>query len=46
MLQKLLITLAKDNASSTSEILLNEIRQVIYSSYQAKKLLRIYTTIS
>ena len=46
MLQKLLITLAKDNANSTSEILLNEIRQVIYSSYQAKKITKnIYNNI-
>ena len=38
MLQKLLITLAKDNAGDTSRILINEIRHVIYSSYQAKEI--------
>ena len=30
------ITLAQVNASNTSENLLNEIRQIIYSLYQAK----------
>ena len=37
MLQRLPIALAQVKAGNTSENLLNEIRQTIYSSYQAKK---------
>ena len=36
MLQRLLITLAKIKAGNTSENLLNETRQIIYSLYQEK----------
>ena len=38
MLQKLPITLEQVKVSSTSENLLNEIRKIIYSLYQAKKI--------
>ena len=38
MLQKLPITLEQVKVSSTSEKLLNEIRKIIYSLYQAKKI--------
>ena len=37
MLHRLPIVLAQVKAGNTSENLLNEIRQTIYSSYQAKK---------
>ena len=37
MLQKLPIPLAQVKAGNTSENLLNEIRQVIYSLYQANE---------
>ena len=37
MLQRLPISLAQVKAGNTSENLLNEIKQVIYSLYQAKK---------
>ena len=37
MLQRLLIALAQLKVGSTSENLLNEIRQIIYSSYRAKE---------
>ena len=36
MLQKLPITLAQVKAGNTSEDLLNEVRQIIYSLYRAK----------
>ena len=36
MLQRLPIALAKVKAGNNSENLLNEIRQIIYSLYQAK----------
>ena len=36
MLQRLLIALAKVKAGNTSENLLNETRQIIYSLYQEK----------
>ena len=45
MLQILLIALAKLDAGNTFEILLIEIRQIIYSLYRKKKLLRNYITI-
>ena len=38
MLQRLPIALAQVKADNTSENLLNEIRQVIYSLYQAKEI--------
>ena len=37
MLQRLLIALAQVKAGNTSEILLNEVRQIIYSLYQVKE---------
>ena len=37
MLQRLAITLAQVKAGDTSENLLNEIRQIIYSLYRAKE---------
>ena len=37
MLQRLPIFLAQVNAGNTSENLLNEIRQIVYSLYRAKK---------
>ena len=41
-IQRLLIALAQVKAIDTSENLLNEIRQIIYSLYQEKKLLKKY----
>ena len=38
MLQRIPITLAQVNTSNASESLLNEIRQIIYSLYQAKEI--------
>ena len=38
MLQRLPITLTQVKAGNTSENLLNEIRQIIYSLYQANKI--------
>ena len=38
MIQRLPITLAQVKAGNTSENLLNEIRQIIYSLYGAKKI--------
>ena len=38
MIQRLPIALAQVKAGNTSENLLNEIRQVIYSLYQAKEI--------
>ena len=37
ILQRLLVALAKVKAGSISEILFNEIRQIIYSLYQAEE---------
>ena len=45
MLQVLPTTLAQVKAGNTSENLLNEIKQIIYSLYRLKKLLRKYITI-
>ena len=45
MLQKLPIALAQVITGNTSENLLNEIRQIIYSLHQTKKLLRNSITI-
>ena len=39
MLQRLPITLAQVKAGNTSENLLNEIRQIIYSLYQGKEVI-------
>ena len=38
MLQRLTIALAQVKAGNTSENLLNEIRQIIYSLHQAKEI--------
>ena len=38
MLQRLLIALAQVKAGNTSENLLNEIHQIVYSLYQAKEI--------
>ena len=43
MLQRLPIALAQVKAGNNSESLLNEIRQIIYSWYQSKKLPKKYT---
>ena len=43
MLQRLPIELSQVKASNTSENLLKQIRKIIYSLYQAKKLLKKYT---
>ena len=45
MLQRLPIALAQVLTGNTSENLLNEIRQIIYSLHQAKKSLKNYITI-
>ena len=45
MLQRLSISLAQVKAGNTYENLLNEIRQIIYSLYQAKEITQKYTTI-
>ena len=45
MLQRLPITLAQVKAGNTSENLLNEIRQIIYSLYQEKEVTKKYITI-
>ena len=42
MLQRLPIDLAQVNADNNSENLLNEIKQIVYSWYQSKKLLKKY----
>ena len=47
MLQRLPITLAQVNAGNTSEDLLNEIRQIIYSFYWEKEVTKkAYNTMS
>ena len=38
MLQRLPVTLAHVKVANTSENLLNEIRQIVYSLYQAKEI--------
>ena len=45
MLQRLRIALAKVKSGYTSKDLLNEIRQIIYSLYQAKEITEKYTTM-
>ena len=44
MLQRLPIALAQVKAGKNSVNLLNQIRQIIYSLHQSKKLLKRYTT--
>ena len=43
MLQRLPVALTQVKAGNNSENLLNEIRQIVYSLYQSKKLLKKYT---
>ena len=46
MLQRLPIALAQRKAGNNSEILFNEIRQVVYSLYQSKETTKkVYNTI-
>ena len=45
MLQRLSVALAQVNAGNMSENLINEIRQIMYSLYWAKKILKKITTI-
>ena len=46
MLQRLPITLVQVNTGKTSESLLNEIGQIIYSLYQAKEVTeKVYNNI-
>ena len=45
MFQRLPITHAQVKAGDTSENLLNEIKQIIYSSYREKELTKKYITI-
>ena len=40
MLQRLPVALTQIKAGNNSESLLNEIRQIVYSLYQSKKLLK------
>ena len=44
MLQRLPIALAQAKVGNTSEKLLNEIRQIIYSLYQAREFTKNYIT--
>ena len=44
MFQRLPIVLAQIKTGNNSECLLNEIRQIVYSLYQSKKLLKKYIT--
>ena len=44
-IERLPIALAQVKAGNTSESLLNEIREIIYSLYQAKKVTKKYITI-
>ena len=46
MLQRLTIPLAQVKASNNSENLSNEIMQIVYASYQSKKIIkRVYNSI-
>ena len=45
ILQRLLIPLAEVKAENLSENLLNEIRQIIHSLYEAKEITKTYVTI-
>ena len=40
MLQRLPISLAQIKAGNNSQILLNEIRQIVYSLYQSKEIIK------
>ena len=44
MLPRLPITLAQVKAGNNSEILLNEIMEIVYSPYQSKQITKMYTT--
>ena len=44
MLQKLPIVLAQVKTGNNSEILLNEIRQIVYDLYQSKEITKKVTT--
>ena len=43
MLQRFPIALAQVKAGNNSESLLNEIRRIVYSSYQSKQITKKYT---
>ena len=45
MLQRLLIAVSQVKAGNTFEILLNEIRRIIYSLYLTKEITKMYITI-
>ena len=45
MLRRLPISLVQVKAGDTSEDLLNEIRQIIYSLHEKRRLLKTYITI-
>ena len=46
MLQRLPIALAQEKAGDNSENILNEIRQIVYSLYQAKEITKkVYNNI-
>ena len=45
MLQRLPITLAQIKSGNSSESLLNEVRQTVYSFYQSKEITKKYITI-
>ena len=46
MLQRLLIALSQVKAGNNSEILLNEIRQIVYSLYHTKQIIKkVYNNI-
>ena len=46
MLQRLIIALTQVKAGNTTENLLNEIRQIIYSLYRAKEIIKkVYNNI-
>ena len=46
MLQRSLIALAQVKAGNTSEHLLNEIRQIMYSLYRAKEIIKkVYNSV-
>ena len=45
MLQRLLITFSKEKRGNTSEKLLNEIRKIIHSLYQAEEYIKKYISI-
>ena len=46
MLQRLLIALAQVKAGNNSEVLINEIRQIVYSLHQSKEITeKVYNNI-